>query len=54
MVSTCEVLVVIITQHFSGFSDLLLTKFSDSPLNIKQKVRKVTRLYSVRYFDSPR
>ena len=40
MVSSCEVLVVIITQHYSGFSDLLLAKFSDCPLNIKQKVRR--------------
>ena len=41
MVSTCEVLVLIITQHYSGFSDLLLAKFSDCPLNIKQKVSEV-------------
>ena len=49
MVSTCDVLVVLITQHYSGFSDLLLAKFSDSPLNVKQKVREGIRLFSVKY-----
>ena len=54
MVSTCDVLVVLITQHYSGFSDLLLAKFSDSPLNVKQKVREGIRLFFKIYCDSPR
>lgn len=48
-VSKCDVLIIIISQHFNSIMDLVISRFCDSPVKIKQKVSFLLVCFLIHY-----